>query len=111
MTRTSDNNKKGVSNQIGAPRKPLDTGKNTHEQALLDFLKDSNTCVVNGRLNPENDNYIYFTSRGSSVVDYVIVPHVSLSDCVSSCRTGPYNMTGLLVQAICGYTLNKLQPF
>ena len=58
----------------------------------MDFLKDSNTCVLintcdsntcvlNGRLNPENDNYTYFT-RGSSVVDYVIVPHVSLSDCV-----------------------------
>ena len=64
------------------PRKPLDTGKNAHGEALLDFLKDSNTCVLNGRLNPENDNYTYFTSRGSSVVDYVIVPHVSLSDCV-----------------------------
>ena len=60
-------------------RKITDTFKNKHGELLLDFLKDGQLCVVNGRVNPDLDNFTYIESaRGCSVVDFVIVPHVNL---------------------------------
>ena len=60
-------------------RKIIDKNKNKHGELLLDFLKDSQSCVVNGRINAEMDNFTYIEpSRGCSVVDFVIVPHANL---------------------------------
>lgn len=59
------------------PRNPIDEGYNHHGQALLDFLVETNTCVLNGRLG--SDNFTHVSHRGRSVVDYVIVPHEQLA--------------------------------
>lgn len=39
------------------PRNALDTGFNNHGESLLEFLKDSKCCVLNGRLSPSKDNF------------------------------------------------------
>ena len=60
-------------------RKVLDVGKNKHGDLLIDFLKDGQLCIVNGRVNPENDNFTFVDpGRGSSVVDFLIVPYCNL---------------------------------
>ena len=60
-------------------RKLLDVGKNKHGDLLIDFLKDGQLCIVNRRVNPENDNFTFVDpGRGSSVVDFLIVPYCNL---------------------------------
>ena len=60
-------------------RKVLDVGKNKHGDLLIDFLKDGELCIVNGRVNPENDNFTFVDpGRGSSVVDFLIVPYCNM---------------------------------
>jgi exonuclease III len=62
-------------------RKIIDKNKNKHGELLLDFLKDGQLCIVNGRVNNELDNFTYVeSSRGCSVVDFVIVPHINLAN-------------------------------
>ena len=39
---------------------------------------ETNFCILNGRVNPENDCSTCTTSRGSSVVDYVVTAHNTL---------------------------------
>ena len=53
-------------------RKPLDTCSNSHGDCLVEFLKDSCCCVLNGRFDPANDNFTCVSHRGRSVVDYII---------------------------------------
>ena len=66
-------------------RVPLDIhGKvNKHGECLLDFLKDTKMCIINGRVTPDHDDFTYISSRGKSVVDYFIVPHEQINDCKS----------------------------
>ena len=59
----------------------IDKVKNSHGNALIDYLKDSKMCVLNGRLNKEGDNFTSVTKKGSSVVDYIIVSHAALKFC------------------------------
>ena len=63
-------------------RQILDTQKNGHGKSFIEFLKDSKLCIVNGRVNPECDNYTFLSSRGKSVVDHFCVPHECLKFCV-----------------------------
>jgi hypothetical protein len=57
-------------------RKALDKFVNKHGEAFLDFLTESKCCTVNGRINTDGDNFTFVDARrGSSVVDYVVVPH------------------------------------
>ena len=62
-------------------RKVLDPIKNSYGDSLIDFLKDVQFCVTNGRVSPDLDN---FTSvgKGKAVVDYTAVPH----DCLKLCK-------------------------
>ncbi len=47
-----------------------------HGEPHIDFMQDAKLCVLNGRLNPEIDNYTCISPRGAaSVVDYIITPH------------------------------------
>ena len=55
---------------------------NKHGECLLDFLRDTKMCIVNGRITPEYDNFTCVKTTGKSVVDYFIVPHDILSKCV-----------------------------
>ena len=55
-------------------RIPIDNVCNQFGDNLIEFLSDSNSCVLNGRFDSGKDNYTYVSARGRSVVDYVIVP-------------------------------------
>ena len=56
-------------------RNAIDASKNSHGISLLEFLRDMKLCTLNGRLNCANDDFTSVSTRGSAVVDYVIVPH------------------------------------
>lgn len=55
----------------------VDRTLNSHGKCLLDFLNDTDSCILNGRFG--GSLYTCNTSNGSSVVDYAIV-HVSMFD-------------------------------
>lgn len=60
-------------------RSTIDTVSNKHGEAFLEFLRDSKSCVINGRINIEHNNFTFVDPRrGSSVVDWVFVPHDTL---------------------------------
>ena len=56
------------------PRQNIDSNRNRFGQYLLEFLNDSNSCVLNGHGNLLLDNFTSISHRGRSVVDYYIVP-------------------------------------
>ena len=56
----------------------IDTVKNAHGDTLLEFIADGKLVLLNGRVDPNNDNYTFILSRGKSVVDYFIVPQDNL---------------------------------
>ena len=64
-------------------RAPLDVVINKHGESLIEFLKDSKFCIVNGRICPLQDNYTSVSTRGKAVVDYILVPHDCLQSCIS----------------------------
>jgi exonuclease III len=64
---------------VVAGRKPLDLNSNRHGDALIEFLKESKQCILNGRITPELDNYTSVSSRGKAVVDYMITSHSTLN--------------------------------
>ncbi len=63
-------------------RKCLDKTKNNHGESLIDFLKDTKMCILNGRITPDLDNFTCISSKGKSVVDYFITPY----DCIKYCK-------------------------
>ena len=63
-------------------RKYIDLTKNSHGESLIDFLHDSKTCILNGRLSNSEDGYTFVSPRGKSVVDYIITNHDNLSNCL-----------------------------
>ena len=62
--------------------KLLDTAKNKHGYELLNFLVETNTCVCNGRVTPQLNNYTYIHTRGKSVIDYIIIPVDAIKQCI-----------------------------
>lgn len=56
------------------PRANLDTVLNKHVEILLEFLKDSKCCILNGRISPEKDNFTSISTKGKEVVDNIITP-------------------------------------
>ena len=58
------------------PREVIDCKLNSYGQILIDFLIDCNLCMINGRMG--ENNFTNISGNGSSVVDYVIVPHEQL---------------------------------
>ena len=73
-----------LSDDTSQNRHPVDTVRNKYGDYLIEFLRDSGMCVMNSRVNPENDNYTCISRRGRSVVDYMIIPRASL-DNASKC--------------------------
>ena len=61
----------------------LDDIKNSHGDSLIDFLKDTQMCIVNGRISSKSNNFTCINSRGKSVVDYIILPHYCVKFCSS----------------------------
>jgi len=62
-------------------RKVIDKCKNSHGDSLIDFLRDSKLCVMNGRINNQNDDFTFVSTRGKSVIDYIITQHDNLDVC------------------------------
>ena len=54
-------------------REVLDNKINTHGRQLVDFLRDNNMIVLNGRGSKEKDDFTLLSTTGKSVVDYVII--------------------------------------
>lgn len=69
------------------PRVPLDMTKNKFGGYLIDFIQDANMCIVNGRAKG-NDNFTFLSTRGRSVVDYVLVPSEQF-DAIEKCEVIP----------------------
>jgi len=60
-------------------REIIDFSSNSYGDKLLEFLVESNMCVLNGRNTSKND-YTSISTKGCAVVDYCIIPHYNL-DC------------------------------
>lgn len=54
-------------------RKVIDFVKSGHCEEFIDFVKDARLSILNGTINPENDNFTN-VKRGKSVVDYMLTP-------------------------------------
>jgi len=67
------------------PRNPIDKERNKHGAALLEFLKESKLCTINGRITTQFDNFTSVSGRGKAVVDYLCTPHRCI-DHVTLCR-------------------------
>ncbi len=52
-----------------------------HGEDFVNFALDCKLYILNGCLNPQNDNFTYISNQGRSVVDYICVPH----DCFNMC--------------------------
>lgn len=77
-------------------RTALDTVVNKHGHSLVEFLRDSKCCVLNGRLNPENDNFTSISIRGKAVVDYIMTPHGDMNKCLEFSVYTPSDMVNLV---------------
>ena len=62
-------------------RSVIDFDKNYYGDRLIEFLKDSKFCMLNGPLTSDLNNFTFVSTRGLSVVDYILVPHVTLKSC------------------------------
>ena len=60
-------------------RKILEEGVNQQGQKLLSFIHETHTCILNGRITPNLDDFTSVTSyRGCAVVDYGITRQTDL---------------------------------
>ena len=59
-------------------RTAIDIDFKGHGEAILDFCFESKFCVVNGRIDPFNDDFTYVSSKGTAVVDYFLTSHDQL---------------------------------
>ncbi|CAC5385362.1 unnamed protein product [Mytilus coruscus] len=66
----------GVDNIMS--RNVVDFKCNSHCNSFLDFLINSNCCMLNGRKCINND-FTYVSTKGQSVVDYMIIKQDNLS--------------------------------
>ena len=64
-----------------------------HGEAILDFCFESKFCVVNGKIDPFNDDYISISSKGTAVVDYFLTSHDHLHNIRSSEVISMTNLT------------------
>ena len=56
----------------------MDMNVNKHGHTFMEFLKDSKCCILNGRLNPENNHFTSISVRGKAVVDYISTSHADM---------------------------------
>ena len=74
-------------------RQTIDDIKTGHCVSFLEFIKDTNMCVLNGRLTPEYDNFTSVSTRGRAVVDYIMVPH----ECYARCQSMHVDLMSSLI--------------
>ena len=56
----------------------VDYNNNQYCDVFIDFLISTNMCILNGR-NFKTNNFTSVSSKGSAVVDYVLVPYECLN--------------------------------
>ena len=61
-------------------RQVIDNTKNNHGETFIDFLFESKMAVLNGRIDPQYNNYTSVSSKGKAVVDYIVCRHNSLEN-------------------------------
>ena len=59
-------------------RTAIDIDSNGHGEAILHFCFESKFCVVNGKIDPFNDDFTYVLSKGTAVVHYFLTSHYHL---------------------------------
>ena len=65
-------------------RKVIDANVNTQGKKLLTFVNDVRSCLLNGRITPEFNDYTSVTPhKGRSVVDYFITRQSDLDSMLS----------------------------
>ena len=62
-------------------RNVVDFTVNTYGDLLIEFLINTNFCILNGR-NSMNNDFTSVSTKGRSVVDYCLIPH----DCIDIFR-------------------------
>ena len=60
----------------------IDMTCNRHGEALIDFLQEARLLVANGRVKGKN-TFTSISAKGSSVIDYIALPHGNLVNCIS----------------------------
>ena len=50
---------------------------------MIEFLKESKLCIVNGRICPLSDDYTSVSIKGKALVYYILVPY----DCLQICNS------------------------
>ena len=67
----------------------IDQVKNKHGESFIDFLVEARMCILNGRFNHLNGGFTSVSTKGSAVVDYIVVSHGNFNNChpfyVDSC--------------------------
>ncbi len=61
------------------PRCTLDFVINSYGERFIEFLINSNTCMLNGR-NATNNDFTSVSAKGSAVVDYCVASY----DCLDT---------------------------
>ncbi len=56
-------------------RRIIDETQNDHGKLFNDFLLQTKMCIVNGRVNPLQDNYMSISHKGKAVVDYFVTEY------------------------------------
>jgi len=62
-------------------RNVIDLVKSGHCVSLIEFIKDAQLCILNGRITPDNDDFTCVSTRGKSVVDYFLTTHDNINNC------------------------------
>ena len=52
---------------------------NLYGERFIEFLISTNMCMLNGRVDNDQDNFTLVSTQGSAVVDYCIVTHSNFS--------------------------------
>ena len=61
------------------PRSVKDFKLNFYGERFIEFLINTNMCMLNGRFDNDQDNFTSVSTKGSAVVDYCIVTHSNFS--------------------------------
>ncbi|VDI29898.1 Hypothetical predicted protein [Mytilus galloprovincialis] len=61
-------------------RDVIDDVLNRNGEMLIEFLVDCNLCMLNGRIGKQD--YTNISSKGKSVVDYILTPHDQINDVI-----------------------------
>ena len=100
-------------------RNVVDFTNNSYGDIFCEFLSNVNCCILNGR-NFLNNDYTFISTRGTSVVDYCIVPYEYLNKFVdfeviraqslvnSTFTTGAYDPKHIPDHSLICWTFNTL---